>query len=54
LIVGSTLPKFKEAEVAGNHPNARVVEGGVPVQGVEVVVMEKIGGRVNRPWWMLP
>ena len=56
LNVGSTLQRFKEAEVAGNHRNARVVEGGVPVRNVRVVavVMEKIGGRVNRPWWMRP
>jgi hypothetical protein len=49
LNVGSTLQRFKEAEAAGNHQNARVVEDGVPVRSVEVVVMEKTGGRVNRP-----
>ena len=52
LNVDSTLRRFKEAGVAGNHQNARVVEDGVPVRSVEVVVMEKTGGRVNRPWWI--
>jgi hypothetical protein len=48
LNVASILQRIKEAEVAGNRQNVRVVEDGVLVRDVEEVVMEKIGGRVNR------
>jgi hypothetical protein len=45
--VGPILQRLKAAEVDGNHRNARVVGDGVLARNVEVV-MEKIGGRVNR------
>jgi hypothetical protein len=45
--VGPILQRIKAVEVDGNHRNARVVGDGVLARNVEVV-MEKIGGRVNR------
>lgn len=45
--VGPILQRIKAVEVDGNHRDARVVGGAVLARNVEVV-MEKIGGRVNR------
>lgn len=45
--VGATLKRIKVAEVDGNRRDARLVGDGVLARSVEVV-MEKIGGRVNK------